>query len=149
MNSLLKIKFLLCVTRTMKPYSREETIDKLLPIAYMHRMTITMEEATLPENDPLVMMAGIENSPKNRIRFSDVVSIMDYEGFLWIYLRTGYIHMLSKDKPVRMYNHMMLDNVQPPGRLKMFWYRLQTYFIKMIHGKELTEINTSLKSLVE
>lgn len=147
MNTLLKIKYLLCVTRTMNPCNSKQVIDHLLPIATLHGIKIIHNEALLPENDPLMILTGIEKLPKNRIYFPDVVAVMDYAGFIWIYMRTGYIHILSKDSPVRMYNHMMLDNLTPPGRFVMFWYKLQTYIIKKLYGPEIKEMQNILRTI--
>lgn len=122
-SSLSEIKMLLHIMSTMKPYNRTQTLEFIDPIASFHEMKIDDSEIIMPEDDPLLLHYNIGNAQKNRIRFSDIVLIQDRDLFVRVYLRSGYMHNLSTFSSFRTYNHLYLDNLKPPGKLKTLWHK--------------------------
>lgn len=110
--------------KNMPAVSLVEITKKITPLAGLHGIEFKQDKLIFTENNPFVYWDNIPNAPRSHIYYKDIINI-DYED-LWIFilLRTGYYHRLSKWGTERIYNHLYCDRAKGDNWLMRWWYNL-------------------------
>lgn len=110
--------------RYMPAVSLADITKKLTPLAGLHGIELQSDKLVFTENNPLVYWENIPDAPRSRIYYNDIINVEYEEGFLFILLRTGYYHRLSKWGTERIYNHLYWDRAKGENWLVRLWHRL-------------------------
>lgn len=111
--------------RYMPSVSPFEVCDKLRFLINLHGIRFEETGIRMQENNPLVYWEGITDAPKNFLPYKDIINV-DYEdNYIFILLRSGYYHRLSKWGTERIYDHLYWDRTKGKENwLMSWWYRL-------------------------
>lgn len=110
--------------RNMPALPLLEICQQLSAIANLHGIEFQKDKLVLTETNPFVYWENISDAPKSNIYYKDIINI-DYED-IWIFilLRNGYYHRLSKWGTERIYNHLYWDRTKGENWLVRWWYQL-------------------------
>jgi len=110
--------------RSMPAVPLAEINKKIGMLSGVHGIEFQQDKLILTENNPLVYWENIIDAPKNTINYKDIINI-DYEdNWIFILLRSGYYHRLSKWGTERIYDHLYWSRERKENWLIRWWFRL-------------------------
>ena len=95
--------------KRQSPVNKFTVCDKISPILVLHRISIKESLFIFPDYEYVYeAMKGKKElvSTRDCIRFEDIVHLDETEVYVEIVTRTGFVHLLSKEKPERTYFNM-------------------------------------------
>lgn len=83
--------------------------NKIQPILVLHRISVKESLFIFPDYESVYeALDGKKElvSTRDCVRFDDIVHLDESEAYVEIVTRTGFVHLLSKEKPERAYFDM-------------------------------------------
>lgn len=98
---------MLCLLRYYPPVNEFELFDRIRPYVVLHHIHLTRTYLTFPETNPLLLLLQstipeLEDPlPRNILYYADVLFFEEDKGGLTLFLKTGSVCILSRDKPIK------------------------------------------------
>lgn len=147
----LRKKIVLSFLNKMEPIYASDLCWQLRPFIPLHQIRITDTALIFPETRSLIINLketypelDKEPAPRNIIRFDEVIGYREKDGCMEIFLKTGYVHILSAIFPDRKYINVYPEKIYPNasrfrlfmwkwrGNLELFWWKIKEWSRKDI-----------------
>lgn len=126
----LKRKVTQSLLNRLEPVRVSELCWYIRPYVALHRIDVTDSALVFPEIRRLVLSLtetipklADYPSPRNTILFDDVVGFSEKSGNLEIFLKSGFVYILSACSNDRKIINLFPEKMYPnAGKLRLFWW---------------------------
>lgn len=127
----LRRRVMLSFLNQLEPVRVSELCWYIRPYVALHRISLTDSAIVFPEIRPLVvsLTRSIPKladypSPRNTIFFDDVVGFIEKNGNLEIFVKSGFVYILSACSNDRKVINLFPEKTYPhAGKLRVFWWK--------------------------